>query len=41
MIGGLVQQQQVGAGTEGSRHGEPHAPAARKFGHGAFMILTF
>ncbi len=38
MVGGLVEQQQVGAAHERARHVEAHAPAAGELGHGARLV---
>ncbi len=38
VIGGLIQQQKIGARTQRSRHRQPHAPAAGKIGHRALVI---
>ena len=41
VVGGLIQQQKIGAGTERTRHGQAHPPAARKFRNGALLIRRF
>ena len=40
VVGGLVQQQQVGAAHQGARQVEPHAPAAGKAAYRAHQLFV-
>ena len=41
VVGGLIQEQQVGARAQRARHGQSHPPAARKLRDFALMIRGF